>query len=70
LQNEWLGDFATGGADLAKADGDLAGQIRETRKELNAAFGRTLTVAEIQKLTAKDIPHCSATAPLPKPASP
>jgi hypothetical protein len=43
---------------------------RETRKELKAAFERSLTVAEIQKLTAKDIPGCAATAPLPKPVSP
>ncbi len=70
LQQEWLGDFAMGGADLAKADGDSASQIRETRRELNAAFGRTLTVDEIRTLTAKDIPRCSATAPLPKPATP
>jgi hypothetical protein len=70
LQNEWLGDFATGGQDLSQADGETAGNIRETRRELNAAFGRTLTVDEIQKLTASDIPRCSATAPLPKPTAP
>jgi hypothetical protein len=68
LQDEWLSDFKMGGSDLSKADGDMAGEIRETRRELNAAFGRTLTVDEIQKFTAKDIPRCSATAPLPKPA--
>jgi hypothetical protein len=70
VREEWLEDFAMGGADLAKADGDTAAQIRETRHELNAAFGRTLTVDEIRALTAKDIPRCSATAPLPKPAGP
>jgi hypothetical protein len=70
LQKEWLGDFATGGMDLSKADGDMKGEIKEIRKELNAAFGRTLTVDEIQKLTAADIPRCSATAPLPKSAAP
>jgi hypothetical protein len=69
LRQEWLGDFAMGGADLAKADGDTAAQIRETRRELNAAFGRTLTVEEIRGLTADDIPRCSAMAPLPKPAA-
>jgi hypothetical protein len=67
LQKEWEGDFAMGGADLSKADGDEKGEIRETRRELNAAFGRTLSVTEIQALTAKDIPRCRATAPLPKP---
>ena len=70
LRQEWLGDFAVGGADLSKADGDTAAQIRETRRELNAAFGRTLTVDEIRALTADDIPRCSATAPLPKPSGP
>ncbi len=71
LQNEWLGDFAKGGKDLSKADGDERGEIAETRKELNAAFGRTLTVAEIQALTAADIPRCTAKRTLPvKPAAP
>jgi hypothetical protein len=70
LRQEWLGDFSVGGADLSKADGDTAAQIRETRRELNAAFGRTLTVDEIRALTADDIPRCSASAPLPKPAGP
>jgi hypothetical protein len=70
LQKEWLGDFAVGGMDLSKADGDMKGEIQEIRKELSAAFGRTLTVDEIQKLTAADIPRCSATAPLPKPTTP
>jgi len=70
LQKEWLADFAMGGRDLSQADGDLKGEILETRKELNAAFGRTLTVDEIQKLTVKDIPRCTKTAPLAKPATP
>ena len=70
LQAEWKGDFSMGGRDLSKADGDLKAEIQETRRELNAAFGRKLTVDEIQKLTEKDIPRCTNTAPLPKPPSP
>jgi hypothetical protein len=70
LQTVWEGDFAVGGMDLSKADGDERAEIREIRRELNAAFGRTLTVAEIQKLTADDIPRCTRTAPLPKPPIP
>jgi len=71
LQAEWLGDFAKGGKDPSKADGDERGEIAETRRELNAAFGRTLTVAEIQALTAADIPKCTAKRALPvKPAAP
>lgn len=70
LQKEWLQDFATGGRDLSQADGDDKANIQETRKELNAAFGRTLTPDEMNKLTAADIPRCSGTAPLPKPATP
>jgi len=71
LQKEWLADFANGGKDLSKADGDERGEIAETRRELNAAFGRKLTVAEIQALTAADIPKCTATRTLPvKPATP
>jgi hypothetical protein len=66
LQKEWQGDFANGGQDLSKADGDEKGEIREARRELNAAFGRTLSVSEINALTAKDIPRCRGTAPLPK----
>lgn len=67
LQREWERDFATGGADISKADGDTQASIRETRRMLNAAFGRVLNVEEIRTLTAKDIPRCSATAPLPTP---
>lgn len=70
LRNEWLGDFSVGGSDLSKADGETQAQIRETRKELNAAFGRTLSVSEIQALTADDIPRCTRKVPLPKPAGP
>jgi hypothetical protein len=70
LQQVWQGDFDEGGRDLSKADGDEKANIVETRKELNAAFGRTLTVDEMQKLTAKDIPRCGKTAPLPQPAAP
>ncbi len=69
VQDEWMGDFAMGGLDISKADGDLKASVLETRKELNAAFGRTLSVAEIQKFTEKDIPRCTSTAPLPKPAT-
>jgi hypothetical protein len=70
LRDEWLGDFSVGGADPSKADGDTASQIRETRRELNAAFRRTLTIDEIRALTADDIPRCSVTARLLKPAAP
>jgi hypothetical protein len=69
LQTEWLEDFATGGRDLSKADGDDRANIQETRKELNAALGRTLTPEELNKFTAADIPRCSASAPLPKAAT-
>ncbi len=70
LQAEWLSDFAMGGLDTSKQDGDTKAEILEIRRELNAAFGRKLTVEEIRKLTAADIPRCSATAPLPKSAAP
>jgi hypothetical protein len=70
LRNEWIEDFSMGGDDLSKTDGDTAAQIRETRRELNATFGRILTVGEIKALTADDIPRCSATTPLPKPSEP
>jgi hypothetical protein len=66
LQAEWMRDFATAG--MAKPDGvTTAAEIAETRRELNAAFGRTLTADEINKLTEKDIPRCKSSAPLPKP---
>lgn len=60
LQQEWLGDFSQGGLDPSQFDGDRDTQsaIRETRSELNAAFGRTLTVDEIHSLTVADIPRC------------
>jgi Domain of unknown function (DUF4157)/L,D-transpeptidase catalytic domain len=67
LQMEWLLDFFRGGQDLSKADSKQQGLIRETRKDLNAAFGRTLTPEEMNKFTAADIPRCSGTAPLPTP---
>jgi hypothetical protein len=70
LQDEWRGDFSMGGADLSKADGETQTQILETRKELNAAFGRKLSVMEIQALTIDDIPRCTRKAPLPKAAGP
>lgn len=60
LQQEWLGDFRQGGLDLSQFDGDRDTQasIRETRRELNAAFGRTLTIDQIHSLTVADIPRC------------
>jgi hypothetical protein len=70
LRTEWLGDFAMGGLDASKADGDDRKHILQTRKELNAAFGRTLSVSEIQSLTEADIPRCTGKAPLPKVAAP
>jgi hypothetical protein len=69
LQQEWLDDFKKGGQDLSKADGDEKANIQETRRELNAAFGPTLTPDEMNKFTAADIPRCSRTAPLPNPPS-
>jgi hypothetical protein len=67
LQKEWLNDFAIGGMDFSKADGDLNAEIVEIRRELSSAFGRTLTPGEIRKFTAADIPRCTRMAPLPKP---
>jgi hypothetical protein len=68
LQNEWMNDFRTAG--MAGPDGlTTASEIAESRNELNAAFGRKLTVDEIGKMTAKDIPRCKSSAPLPKPAA-
>lgn len=60
LQREWLMDFASGGTDLSAYDGDHRAQhaIRVTRRMINRAFGRTLTVAEIRQLTVADIPRC------------
>jgi hypothetical protein len=71
LQDEWKGDFRMGGKDLSKADGDERGEIVEARKELNDAFGRKLSVAEIQALDETDIPKCTSTRALPvAPAAP
>jgi hypothetical protein len=71
LQTVWQGDFDEGGKDLSQADGDEQAEIREVRRELNEAFGRTLTVEEIRgKKAPGDIPRCTRTAPLPKPTSP
>lgn len=68
LQNAWLGDFATGGRNLSDYDGDTSMQssIREARRMINAAFGRTLTPEEIGGLTASDIPRCSSTVARPE----
>jgi hypothetical protein len=67
LRNEWIGDFRTGGRDLSDFDGDTDMQrsIRETRRMLNAAFGRGLTVAEINALGPDDIPRCTRTVERP-----
>jgi len=70
LQTEWQHDFDKGGKDMSKADGDEKAEIAETRRELNAAFGRTLKPEEIRGFTAKDIPKCKQTRPLPTPAAP
>ena len=66
LQDVWKGDFNTAGTDLG-TDGETNAQIREAREELNSAFGRTLSVAEIRKFTEKDIPRCKSKAPAPSP---
>jgi hypothetical protein len=65
LQSEWLSDFKMGGRDLSQADGDERGEIIEMRKELNDAFGRKLSVADIQALGVNDIPKCTSTRALP-----
>ena len=68
LQKEWLNDFRTAGT--AKPDGVItAGEIAETRHEMESAFGRKLKVEDYKKLTAADIPRCKSSAPLPKPAA-
>ncbi len=68
LQAEWMADFATAG--MAKPDGvTTAAEIAETRRELTAAFGRTLKPDEFNKLTEADIPRCKSSAPLPKAAA-
>jgi hypothetical protein len=69
LQDVWMQDFQMGGSDLSTADGDTKKEIVETRRELDAAFGRHLTPDQIKKFTASDIPRCSQTAPLPKAAT-
>lgn len=70
LQEEWQGDFTMGGMSTSGQDGEMRGEIRETRRELSAAFGRELKPDEINAFTAKDIPRCRTKAPLPKPKSP
>ncbi len=61
LQDAWTGDFRMGGLDPAAFDGDRDTQaaIREARRMLNSAFGRVLTVDEINALTVDDIPRCA-----------
>ena len=68
LQNAWLGDFRDGGRNLSDYDGDaeMQASIREARRMINAAFGRTLTPEQIRGLTAADIPRCTGTVPRPK----
>jgi hypothetical protein len=57
-----------GGRNLSDHDGDtdMQSSIREARRMINAAFGRTLTRQEIGGLTASDIPRCTGTAPRPE----
>lgn len=68
LRNEWIGDFRTGGLDLSAFDGDadMQAAIRETRRMINATFGRTLTVDEIRALGPDDIPRCTHTVKRPE----
>jgi len=70
LQDVWMEDFQEGGSDLSKADGEQKAEIVETRKELDAAFGRHLTPDQINQFGASDIPHCTQTAPLPQSTKP
>ena len=67
LRDAWQGDFEMGGRNLSDYDGDeqMRRSIRSTRRMINAAFGRTLTVAEIRALTPNDIPRCTQTSPRP-----
>jgi hypothetical protein len=67
LQSAWAGDFSMGGRNLSDHDGDsdMQASIREARRMLNAAFGRTLTVEEIRSLGPSDIPRCTGTVARP-----
>lgn len=66
LQQEWLEDFALAGTDVKDGDDSpLAKNIRETRKEMESAFGKSHTTAQYRALTVADIPRCTGTAPLP-----
>jgi hypothetical protein len=71
LQREWINDFDWGGQDLSAQDGDadVRRSILETRRMLNAAFGRTLTVGEIRSLGPADIPRCTAIVQRPTSAA-
>ncbi len=68
LQSAWLGDFAMGGRNLSDYDGDRDTQasIREARRMINAAFGRTVTPEEMRGFDASDIPRCSSTVARPE----
>jgi LysM repeat protein len=58
LQKEWTRDFGTAGETL---DGDPShdANVRETRREMADAFGRTIAPADFANLTAADIPRCT-----------
>ena len=64
LRREWEGDFRWGGRDL-DGDRDQQASIRETRRMLNEAFGRNLSVADIRQLNANHIPKCGTTGARP-----
>jgi hypothetical protein len=70
LRDAWMGDFAMGGLNLSEYDGDadMQSSIREARRMINAAFGRTLTPAEIGTLGPDDIPRCTRTVRRPSEA--
>ncbi len=59
LQKEWKEDFDLAGQTLAGADGETTRQIQEARREMNAAFGRTVKPSEFSTFSVpKDIPRC------------
>lgn len=70
LRSAWEGDFSMGGRNLSDHDGDtdMQSSIREARRMINAAFGRTLTPEEIRGLDADDIPRCTRTVKRPESA--
>jgi hypothetical protein len=74
LQEEWAGphgDFQTAGTDIKDGDkSETARQVREARREMTSAFGKSHTPAEYRALTAADIPRCKGKGALPTPAAP